>query len=162
MLNEVRAWSLSKLSQHDRAFIETFMPLIEIELSKERKLLCFHGSPDSFDELILPSTPEPDIERMLGRYRNFICTGGHTHLQQIRRSGDSFFFNPGSVGLAYNHQQTGESIRTDGWAEYAILSEHDGNLGLEFRQIPFDVGALIKIYQRSGRPYSEVAVAQYR
>ena len=47
--------------------------------------------------------------------------GGHTHLQQVRRIGDYFFFNPGSVGVAYNRNQPEEGFRLDPWAEYAIL-----------------------------------------
>jgi putative phosphoesterase len=161
MLNEVRAWSLSKLSESDRTFIKAFKPTIEIELSKEKKLLCFHGSPASFYDLIFPHTPESDIERILGPYKNCILTGGHTHWQQIRRLGDSFFFNPGSVGLTYSHQQSGQQFHTDSWAEYAILTEIAGTLGVEFRKIPFDVQALIEVYQTSQRPYADIAITEY-
>jgi hypothetical protein len=37
-----------------------------------------------------------------------------------------------------------------------------GRFGLEFRRVPFDVAALIAIYQQSGYPYAERAIAQYR
>jgi hypothetical protein len=79
----------------------------------------------------------------------------------VRRLGDGFFFNPGSVGLAYSHQPEEAGFRADPWAEYAVLTLEPGRLGLEFRRVPFDVSALIHAYRSSGRPYAEDAVAQY-
>ena len=66
-------------------------------------LLCFHGTPASFDEVILPTTPEEECARLPRAIPPAIMCGGHTHWQQIRRLDATFFFNPGSVGLAYNH-----------------------------------------------------------
>src|SRR5262249_32658382 len=52
-MHEIRAWSLAQLSESDRAFIAQFRPTLEIALDGERALLCFHGSPTSFDDIIL-------------------------------------------------------------------------------------------------------------
>src|SRR6266567_2063696 len=54
----VKEWSLAQLSATDRAFIEQFLPSLEIALEAPRKLLCFHGSPRSFDDILLPDTSE--------------------------------------------------------------------------------------------------------
>src|SRR5207249_2211110 len=102
---QVREWSSSKLSPEDTRYIGGFQPTVEITLEGGNRLLCFHGSPASFDDVILPETPEEEFQRLLGDYAEYITTGGHTHLQQIRRLGDCFFFNPGSVGVAYNRNQ---------------------------------------------------------
>ena len=158
---DVRQWSLSKLSPADVQFIERFRPTIEIALEGGHRLLCFHGSPHSFDELIFPETPEEEFQQMLGAYVPAITTGGHTHLQQMRRLGKTFFFNPGSVGLAYNRQQPADGFQRDPWAEYAILTSEGNLLGLEFRRVPLDIDALISIYQASGRPHSETAITEY-
>ena len=160
-LHIVREWSLTQLEAADRTFISEFLPTIEIPLSPERSLLCFHGSPTSYDDLIFPYTPEEEFQRLLNPFADHILTGGHTHMQQIRRLGDSFFFNPGSVGLTYNHQQDEAGFRTDPWAEYAVLTAENGRIRLEFRRVPFDVAALLRAYQDSGRPFAEEAVAQY-
>lgn len=162
-LYRVREWSLAQLSPADQAFIANFQPTVEINLPEGRKLLCFHGSPKSFDDIILPSTPQAEFDGFLAEYAPAFLAGGHTHLQQVRRLGasEAFFFNPGSVGLAYSHQQEGDKFRTDPWAEYAVLTVEDGRVGLEFRRTGFDVQALIKIYQASGRPYATEAIAQY-
>ena len=87
-----REWSLGRLSQEDRAYIRSFTPTVD-----EPPVLAFHGSPGSFEDVILPTTPEDDFRRVLSGAEAPILTGGHTHLQFVRRRGDSLFLNPGSV-----------------------------------------------------------------
>jgi putative phosphoesterase len=99
---EVRAWSLAQLSESDIAFVQQFPSTIEIPLEAGKTLLCFHGSPRSFDEIILPETPADVVRQFLGGYDATLLTGGHTHTQQMRRLGNSWYFNPGSVSLPYN------------------------------------------------------------
>lgn len=161
-LNEVRLWSLSKLSEADRAFIGQFQPTVEIQLTPSKRLICCHGSPTSFDDVILPTTPDEDVKRHFEAYLGWWLCGGHTHLQQIRRFGNTYFFNPGSVGFSYTHQQEEGNFRADHWAEYAILTVKGTTISLEFRKIPFDVSRLITIYQNSGRPYTDEAIKQYQ
>lgn len=160
-LDDVRAWSLSQLSEDDRAFIAAFQPTVTLSLDGERNLIGFHGSPHSFDDIIVPSTSEDDVNRMLGGFAPHILAGGHTHVQQIRHLGDAFYFGCGSVGFAYRHDQPEGTFRADRWAEYALLSVEGGRTSLEFRRVPFDVDALIEAYRASGRPYTEEAIAQY-
>ncbi|MCI0553384.1 MAG: metallophosphatase family protein [Anaerolineae bacterium] len=161
-MGEIRLWSLSQLTDADRAFIANFQPTITIPLEGNLKLLCFHGSPASFDDIILPAAPLEEFHKFLGTYSDQILTGGHTHAQQIRRNGDLFFFNPGSVGFAYSHYQSDGQFHADPWAEYAILTVENGQTSLEFRRIPFDVQELIRTYRESGRPFAEEAIAQYQ
>ena len=120
-MEEIRLWSLSQLSDDDRAFIANFQPTVTIPLGGGLELLCFHGSPTSFNDIILPHASKDVFEKYLGAYSDKILAGGHTHAQQVRRSGDLFFFNPGSVGLAYSHYQPDGKFRVDHWADYAIL-----------------------------------------
>src|SRR6266498_1153035 len=160
-MGEVRTWSLSKLSEDDKAFILSFQPTVTLPLLDDLDLLCFHGSPVSFDDVILPAASEEDFQKFLGPYAGSILTGGHTHAQQIRRLGELFFFNPGSVGFAYSHNQPDDNFHADPWAEYAILTAEDGRTSLEFRRVPFEAQELIRIYRESGRPFAEDAIAQY-
>ena len=161
-MGEVRAWSLSKLTEDDRLFIANFQPTITLRLENDLSLLCFHGSPISFDDVILPAASEQEFQKFLGNYADRILTGGHTHAQQIRRLGNFFFFNPGSVGFAYNHNQPDNDFHADPWADYAILTADNDQVSLEFRRIPFDEQELIRIYRESGRPFAEDAIAQYQ
>ena len=161
-MGEIRLWSLSQLTQGDKTFISSFQPTVTIPLEMDFDLLCFHGSPASFDDIILPDAPKDIFNKYLGAYSDHILTGGHTHAQQIRRNGELFFFNPGSVGFAYSHYQPDGQFHADPWAEYAILTVENGQTGLEFRRIPFDVEELIHIYRKSGRPFADEAIAQYQ
>jgi putative phosphoesterase len=161
-MEEVRKWSLSRLTEDDLALIAEFQPTVRLNLKNGIDLLCFHGSPVSFNDVILPGAPEPEFEKFLGPYANHILAGGHTHAQQIRRVGELFFFNPGSVGFSYNHNQLPDQFSADPWAEYAILTAEDDRVALEFCRVPFDPQALIRIYLESGRPFAEDAIAQYK
>jgi putative phosphoesterase len=161
-MGEIRLWSLSQLTEEDQAFISGFQPTVTINLEEDLDLLCFHGSPTSFDDIILPAAPLEEFQKFLGAYSDHILTGGHTHAQQVRRNGDLFFFNPGSVGFAYSHYQPDGQFQADPWAEYAILTVENRQTSLEFRRLPFDVEDLIRIYRESGRPFAEEAIAQYQ
>ena len=161
-MGEIRNWSLSQLTEADRSFISDFQPTVTINLEDGLDLLCFHGSPTSFDDIILPAAPLEEFQKFLGAYSDHILTGGHTHAQQVRRNGELFFFNPGSVGFAYSHYQPDGQFYADPWAEYAILTVKNGQTGLEFRRIPFDIEKLIRIYRESGRPFADEAIAQYQ
>jgi putative phosphoesterase len=151
----IREWSLAQLSAEDLAFMKGFQPRFEIPVSDDRSLLCFHGSPNSYDDLIFPETPEDEVRVMLGDWQHCFLTGGHTHLQQIRRLDDTLFFNPGSVGVAYNRHQPEEAFKFDPWAEYAIFELDLARLHLEFRRVPFDIATLIEITVASGQPDAE-------
>jgi predicted phosphodiesterase len=161
-MGEIRNWSLSQLTEDDVDFISRFQPTVTLKLEDGPDLLCFHGSPASFDDIILPAAPEDEFQKFLGPYAGHVLTGGHTHAQQIRRIGDLFFFNPGSVGFAYSHNQPDNDFHADPWAEYAILTAGNGQVSLEFRRVAFDAQELIRIYRESGRPFAEDAIAQYQ
>ena len=159
----VRAWSLAHLSARDVAFIAGFQPTLEIAFAGNVPLLCFHGSPNSYHDLIFPETPEETFQRLLGQHSGAIMCGGHTHLQQIRRIGDYFFFNPGSVGLAYDRHAAAEHARIDPWAEYAVLeTATNGRITLSFHRVPYAIDALLHTYASSGRPDAEQMIDQYR
>jgi len=161
----VRQWSLEKLSPDDRRFIGDFLPTVTISLPGGKSLLAFHGSPDSFDDILLPETPYEEFMRIYGPYAPAILTGGHTHLQHIRRLGETFYFNPGSVGVAFDRQQPDDTepgkLRLDPWAEYAVLEVTDERLGLDFRRVPFAVDRLVQAARASGRPGSERYALEY-
>lgn len=160
-LREVRTWSLSRLSEPDRAFLAAFSPTVKVELPGGRTLLAFHGSPASFEEMILPQTPPADLARMLEGHDAVFFAGGHTHVQQIRHVGRRTYVNPGSVGFAYRHDQEASAFLADPWAEYAILEAGEDRWSVEFRRVPFDVEVLRHAYRDSGRPGVERALAIY-
>jgi putative phosphoesterase len=160
-MDAVRHWQLTQLSEDDLSFMRSFKPTIQIPLEGERILFCYHGSPQSFDHVILPQTPDEEVRQYLEPKEPLIYTGGHTHMQFIRHFGRTFHFNPGSVGLAYRHDQPDDHFRLDPWGEYAVLSSQTGHLSLEFRRVGFDVERLASVYKSSGRPFAESSIAEY-
>src|SRR5256885_15012786 len=80
-LEQGRLWSLAQLNESDKVFIRGFSPTIEISLGNRKKLLCFHGSPASFDEILLASDPEEKYSNALEKHDADIFCGGHTHTQ---------------------------------------------------------------------------------
>ncbi len=160
---EVRKWTLSKLSREDLLFIKTFRPTVRVQLGGNKDLLCFHGSPTSYDEILLPTTPEKAWDLALGKHEHSILTGGHTHLQQLHRFGeDGLFFNPGSVGVVLSPTSTLEIAVTDSWAEYAILSSDSHSFSVEYRRAPYDPQQLFHVVRNSKRPYADKMISGYR
>jgi putative phosphoesterase len=144
----VREWTFDQLSDADREFVRSFAPTVN-----EPPVLAFHASPTSFEDVILPSTPEEEFRRLLGEPDAPILAGGHTHQQFVRRCGGSTFLNPGSVGLSYDFALVHEDVvRFDPWAAYAVVELLDGRLSLEFRRAPFDPHAVADAIEASDLP----------
>lgn len=159
---ETREWSLTRLADADRAFIAAFPLEITIDLPGELRLRCAHGTPRSFDEILLPDSPDEAFVAPLAPDGRTLHTGGHTHVQFVRHFPDrTFFFNPGSVGLAWRHGQPEGILHADPWAEYAVLDIADGRVELSFRRVPFDVAAYRTIIAASGTPHAAALLAQY-
>ena len=149
---ELERWTRAQLSEDDLAFIRSFAATVELP-----GVLAFHGTPTSFDDVILPWTSEEEFRALLEGDDAPVLAGGHTHLQFVRRRGASLFVNPGSVGLAYDYEQPKEAFRFDHWAQYAVVSEDEGVFSLEFRRVPFDAAAVVRAYESSGIPGAERA-----
>ena len=115
-------------------------------------MLAFHGSPGSFEDVILPSTPEEDFRRFLGDPDAPILAGGHTHQQFVRRRGGSTFLNPGSVGLSYDHATIEDVVRFDPWARMGGRRRERGPASIEFRRAPFDPEGVAEAIEASGLP----------
>jgi len=163
ILHAVREWSVAQLSDADRAFIAAFPPTVTLALEGGSTMLGFHGSPDSFDQILMPDIPDEELRRALGPHaaRHAALCGGHVHVQFVRQLGAAFHFNPGSVGAAYRHGQPEGTFRMDPWAEYATLELGADGLALAFHRVGFDVPALVEAYRSSGRPFADQSIRQY-
>jgi putative phosphoesterase len=144
---EVREWTAAQLRDSDREYMESFTPTVE-----EPTLLAFHASPASFEDVILPSTPEETFRRLLGEADALVLAGGHTHQQFLRRRAGSTFVNPGSVGLSYDMALVEEVVRFDPWAAWAVVEEDEGHVSIEFRRAPFDREQIVAAIKASTIP----------
>jgi len=154
MLAEQGEWWANFLSPDDKEFMRSFQETLEVPLDDETTMLCFHGSPNSYDDWIFATTADEELGRMLAGFEAPVLAGGHTHLQLIRRYEKSIFVNPGSVGLPFREWWP-RPVRIAPWAEYGILNCEDGRFGVDLRRTPFDVDALLELSSTSGMPHAE-------
>ena len=146
-------WSQSQLPDDLLAFHRSFEPTVGLEFAAGRSLLAFHGTPRSRDEIVGPWMGEEQFRKPFDGVPATVLAGGHTHQQWARRLGDSYYVNPGSVGLPIDHHQTCEHPRADAYAEYAIVTLNDAAFEVEFRRIPFAPGEVIDAIEASGMPH---------
>jgi len=128
---ERRAWTLGQLSAEHLDQIRSFVPTLDVQLADGFVLRAFHGSPRSYDDVVLPETPDAEAERILGGSGADLLAGGHTHLQWARYVDGALYVNPGSVGFAYDRFDDDPSPKN--LAEYAIVNGGS----VEFRRVPW-------------------------
>ena len=125
---ERREWTLNQLTPAHLDQIRTFVPTLDVEVDGVT-LRAFHGSPRSYDDVVLPETTDAQAERMLGGSGVDLLAGGHTHLQWVRYVDGALYVNPGSVGLAHDGFDDEPVPATV--AEYAVVTGGS----VEFRRI---------------------------
>ena len=64
-----REWTLAQLEPSHLDQIRSFVPTLDVELDDGLTLRAFHGSPHSYDDVLLPETPDAQVERLLGGSR---------------------------------------------------------------------------------------------
>ena len=127
---ERRTWTLGQLSDAQLEQIRAFVPTLDVEVDG-LTLRAFHGSPRSYDDVLLPETPDGVAERLLGGSGVDLLAGGHTHLQWTRFVDGALYVNPGSVGLAYDRFDS-DPVPIE-VAEYALVTGGS----VEFRRVPW-------------------------
>ena len=153
----VREWTLSRLAPPDLEAIRRFPPTLELDLDGTRALL-FHGSPRSYDDVLLPDSEEAALDPYRGTAADLLA-GGHTHTQWTRLVDGGLYVNPGSVGVAYDRHQPEDDFKLTPVAEYAVVS---AGAAVEFRRVPYSLEALREATQASGRPDSEGYLGTWR
>jgi putative phosphoesterase len=151
---DISRWCAAQLDDANRAFLASFQPTVEITLGEERHLLCCHGSPRSYDDVIVATTSDDELDGMLTGHEATIVAGGHTHMRMLRAYRGREIVNPGSVGLAYRFFPDG-SVRVPPWAEFALLSESDtGAVSVDFRRVSYDRDATVRAMTEREMPHA--------
>jgi predicted phosphodiesterase len=163
VLAEMTRWCTGRLSDEDRALVRAFPPVLEVPLDAGRTLLCFHGSPRSFDDVIAATTPDAAIAAMLDGREAAIMAGGHTHVQLLRRYGASIIVNVGSVGLPGTGPGTPDLPvnRRVHWAEYGVIDAAEGRVSIELCRVPLAMGPLLAAGRASGMPHLDWWLARW-
>lgn len=153
---EVREWTLSQLGSSHLEQIRAFAPVVRRKVECV-SLLFFHGSPQSYDDVLLPEVGDEALEPFLG-HDAALLAGGHTHVQWTRRIGDALYVNPGSVGISYDRHREA-FVRP--LAEWALVTVDGGSVAVEFRQVPYSIEEVMTAAKQSGRPHAGDWAAQW-
>ncbi|MDQ4027700.1 MAG: metallophosphoesterase family protein [Actinomycetota bacterium] len=159
-IEDIDAWCAAQLSREDLDFIRTFEPTVTVDLVGGRTLLCYHGSPRSFDEIIGPTTTDGELDEMMADARADIFAGGHTHFQMYRRHRHAIVLNPGSVGMSYHRTLPFDDVGLAPWAEYAVVDRD--SLSITLRRVAYDKQLVADAIERSGMPHSAWLAAEWR
>ncbi len=156
-IREIDQWSAAQLSPDERAFVASFAPTVTLPLADGGSLLGYHGSPRSYNDILLPTTAVEELDALLGEVTATatVLAGGHTHQQMLRRHHRALVVNPGSIGLPMDRIPPGPGTRNPSWAEFAVLTCRAGDLRIELRRVRFDAQALLAAARQSGMPHAE-------
>jgi putative phosphoesterase len=135
-------WCREQLSEDDLEFVRSFAAQIDVPLAGGRRLLLFHGSPDSNVQDVLATTGDDELDRLLGGAAADVMAGGHTHIQMLRQHRGTWVVNPGSVGMPFRRYVAGARPEILSHAEYAIVDDGGTSIGVELRRVPLDKAAL--------------------
>jgi predicted phosphodiesterase len=161
-LRLVREWTIEALGPQALGFVRTFVPTVTLDLGAAGELLCFHGTPSSFNGVLSPRMPPDELRAELGRQGVRTMCGGHIHRQWSVSVDGWTFFNPGSVGLAYNFHLPPERFHFSPNAQFAVLHADDDRIAIEFLSVPFDLDALDRAARATTHPEVETLAARYR
>lgn len=150
-IEEIDVWCRDQLAPEDIAFARGFQPTIDVPLEGDATLLCFHGSPRSFNDIIWAVTPDAELDEFFAGHSATLLAGGHTHTRLLRRYGAATILNPGSIGMPTDKP----------WAEYAIVESRGQSLSTEFRRVPFDMRQFVAQIRASGMPHAEWLAAEW-
>jgi predicted phosphodiesterase len=131
-------WTLDRLGAERRAYLAA-LPDRLAPVPGDSTVLVVHGTPRSFREGVLPTTPDEEVVAAFAGESAALCFVGHTHLAMDRVVGNRRVVNPGSVGLPTDG---------DSRAAYALvdLSADGDTLAVEQRRVAYDLDAAIAAY----------------
>lgn len=123
-------------------------------------MLCFHGSPQLATDVITDETPDDEIAEMIGDSPQRFLAGGHTHVPLVRRFGNQTIVNPGSVGHPFAGYGFAGEVPVMNHAAYGVINATTTGTSFEFRQVPYDLGALADAVEHSGMPHGDWWLSQ--
>jgi predicted phosphodiesterase len=155
-------WCAQQLAPAELEYLQSFIPVFDVPLGSDAALRCFHGSPHSNTDLILPTTPGEELNQLLAGETATVLAGGHSHIQMLRQHMGKLIVNPGSVGNAFLRPPMAGAVPTLlPWAEYALVTWAKGVLSVDLRRVPFDLAAFSEVIAVSDIPIRSWWLQQY-
>ena len=135
-------WCAEQLTTDDLAFIKRFVPYHKVPLLPGIDILCYHGSPTSNTDILLPMTPPTTVDTMLSGFRCQIMVGGHTHIQMMRQHKGALLLNAGSVGMPFEQALFIHAPRLLPWAEYIIIEANAQGISANLHRVEINLDAV--------------------
>lgn len=134
---------------------------LEIPLDGGGKAFLFHGTPRSYVEDLLATTPADQVDAMLDGREATVFGGGHTHLPMLRQHRGMLLVNPGSVGMPFKEYVGGCAPTVLRQAEYAILDSARSGGAVELRRVALDAEALRAAADACTSPFRPMLLRHY-
>ena len=128
------------LTKDDIAFFEKCKTVLVPDVEEIPKTTICHGIPNDIRGN-LGEEPQLLAEAMRQAGTPYLF-GGHSHKQEIRRTDNATYMNPGALGLAID----GVGKR----AQFAIVHVENKKYREELISIPYDVDGYLKDFEESG------------
>jgi len=155
-------WTIDRISAEHLQLIQSFENTINIQDDSGRRMLCYHGTPQSNYTGISPTTSEAEIKRYLEGTHDEVLVGGHTHQQMNRSYNEQILLNPGSVGSVFDGSlRLREEPSLRPWAEYGIIECTLRTVSFCMRRIGFDIEKAKAAIRRTDHPLREWWEKQY-
>jgi putative phosphoesterase len=146
---EVREWTLAQLDNSHLDTVKTFAPVVNFEFAGA-KLVCFHASPRSYYDVLVPECEDSALEPFLGIGAVDLLAGGHMHRQWTRRIEDAVYVNPGAVGV-----QPDSASPTIARYAQVVVDESGARIAIEFKAVPYAYAHLECAVRERGLPHPD-------
>ncbi len=129
----VVAWAAARLRPEDRRLVGVMPLAAEVDVEGLGTVACFHATPRSDEEILLPTSDEERVRELLAPLATDVAVHGHSHLQDDRLVAGRRLVNAGSVGKPFDRRG----------AAWALLSR-----GVELRRTEYDIAAAVGTARR--------------
>jgi putative phosphoesterase len=155
-------WCRAQLLPDELDFVRTFQRELLLQLESGATLGCYHGTPRSHMEDLLPSATPEAIDVLLDGRAATVLAGGHTHLQMLRQHRGMLVVNPGSVGMPFVEAPAAGPPAIMAHAEYATVeATAAGAVEVRLKRVPLDRRALREQAAGCDFPLRDWLVAEY-
>ncbi len=138
-------YAAARINLDHRRWMAALPRAIDVEFAG-RSLRFVHGSLDSINQFVFPSTPREDKQAQLERAGVDILVGGHSGIPFGQRIGDRWWLNAGVIGMPAN--DGGQHV----W--YMLLEARDDALEVSWHRLEYD-------YEASYRSTLAAGMAEY-
>jgi len=128
------------LSKKDIMFLKSLPQKLQIKIGSCRILLA-HGSPESPEEHLKPTTSDNRLRTLAHRISADIVIIGHSHQPFVKTVDNVTFINPGSVGRPDDANPQ---------ASYALMTLNP--FSVELLRVPYDVNAAVQAIRKYRLP----------